>query len=226
MWSDISQSYGAANDLEEKQRILLASFLQGKKWKVLELASGNAKVLEKISQINPELQLTGIDYSKDMIVTAREVLPKANFIHWDITKLKEILSDKDFLTIFCINSLHNLPSRDYAYKVIEQAGNYILPGGYFIFDVRNKWNPFISYGYLKNRKKGLSFWTLNYLGLLRFAEQKWFKIHTCKWIYYKNREESFFNSRFKILNFLYTLYLKVTRIRFFSPYIFVILEKK
>ena len=102
MWSHLSQTYGQANDLEEKQRNLLAMFLNDTSWKVLELASWNAKVLQKIHTINPWLELTGIDYSADMIIEGKKNVPDVEFIQWDITQLNTLLQNKQFETIFCI----------------------------------------------------------------------------------------------------------------------------
>lgn len=226
MWSEISESYGNAKDLEEKQRILLSNFLRKKNINALELACWNGKILEKISQDNPSAILTWVDYNSEMIKSAREKVPHISLKVWDITKLSDIFKDDVFDAIFCVNSLHNLPHPKYIYSLLEKVWGYIAQDGYFIFDIRNSWNPFIRYGYYKNRKKWLSFWTLNYFRVIRFAKKNDFIVHCCRWIYYKNREESFFNSRFKTINFLYTLYISITKITLFSPYVFIILQKK
>ena len=224
MWSSISATYWRVEDLEQKQRRKLADFFVDKKWKILEFACGNGKVLECIYKKNKWLSLSGIDYNPSMIKKAKEVLPEGIFCVADITK-KDIGKDM-YDAVFCINSLHNLPEKKMIYKALNSMCSKLKKNWYIILDIRNIFNPFIAYGYRKNRKKWLSFWTLNYFNVISYLKGLWFDVVTIEGIYYTNREESFFNSRFKILNFLYTLYLQITRVTFFSPYIFIVLQKK
>lgn len=226
MWSDISKSYWNAKDLEEKQRIQLSSFLQSHRGRVLELACWNGKILKKVSDCNKKLILSGVDYSEDMIRVAKTVIPTASFMVGDIRKLDMIIAEQIFDVMYCINSLHNLPNPEFVYQIMSDIGVYIPSWWYFIFDIRNKWNPFIYYWYYKNRKKWLSFWTLDYFSVLRYARKNGFKVKTCNWVYYDNRIESGFNSRNSFINFLYSVYLRMTRAAIFAPYIFIILEKK
>lgn len=226
MWSNISNHYWNAKDLEEKQRILLSNFLYDHRGSILELACWNGKILKKIADNNSQVKLWGIDYSEDMINIAKKTVKGVNFMLGDIRELEKNIWWKLFETVYCVNSLHNLPNPSFIYDIFNDIGNYIPTWWYFAFDIRNQWNPFIYYWYYKNRKKWLSFWTLNYFSILRCARKNGFKIRVCQGIYYKNREESGFNSRNHFINLLYSVYLKVTKAIFFAPYIFIILEKK
>ncbi len=225
MWSGISSNYGNADDLEQKQRQKLAIFLEWKKWSLLELACGNGKVLQEIQKQNKELSLSWMDYNVSMVQQAKKIIPRWNFWVWDITKERDVGS-KNYDIVLCLNSLHNLPDTSIIYSTFETMIRTVWKWWYVVFDVRNKWNPFISHGYKTSRTQWLSFWTLNYKRVLKIFKKQGFKEIIVQWIYYRNQKESFFDSRFKILNFLYTLYLYITRYTLFSPYIFIVLQKK
>lgn len=226
MWSKIAASYGKAYDLEEKQRNLLLEYTWWKEKRILELACWNGKILEKIASHSPKQVLWGVDYNPDMVKKAQESVPSAKIIQWDITDMSSFLQGKTFDVIYCVNSLHNLPSKQLIYNCFRNIWDYLETDWMCIFDIRNAYNPFISYGYYKNRKKGLSFWTLSYHRVLRIVKKQWFRVEKIYPIHYENRKESFFDSRFQIVNFLYTLYIKCTSLRIFSPYIFIVIKKK
>lgn len=227
MWKDISKNYWQAKDLEEKQRNLLALFLKDKKWEVLELWCWNGKILHKIHQENKKLWLYWIDYSTEMIQRAQaDYWDVIHYMNWDIRDISKNVANKQFDIVYALNTLHNLPDKQLIYSTFDTMYTHTKPWWYLIFDIRNSLNPFIWYGYRKNRKKGLSFWTLNPFWILRFFKKYNVSICIKKWIYYKNRDESLFTHTNKILRFLYSIYLKITSITIFSPYIFIILQKK
>ncbi len=226
MWDYISKHYWEAKDLEEKQRILLSEFLKNKSWEVLELWCWNGKVLWKIKSLNPDLKLTWLDYNQSMIDEAKINYKWIDFFTWDIKETDKIFKKNKFETVFSLNSLHNLPNLDLINVAMNKMSDLVKNWWYLIFDIRNSFNLFINYWYRKNRKNGLNFWTLNYLKILNKFRKSWFDVIINKWIYYDNIEESLFQSKSIFIKLLYRIYLKLTSIKFFSPYIFVVLKKK
>ena len=89
-----------------------------------------------------------------MISIAKEKFPKYEFECADILTYP---IEESYDYVICINSLHNLPSKEMIYSFLKKAKSLVKLGGYLIFDIRNENNPFIRYGYRKNRKKGLVF---------------------------------------------------------------------
>jgi len=226
MWKNISNSYWNAKDLEEKQRILLSEFLQNKKWIVLELGCWNWKILDKLSKNNKNLNLNWLDYSIDMINYAKSKFSWITFINWNILDVEKIFWEKKFDIVYSVNTLHNLPNKKLIYTTFEKMIFLTKKGWYIIFDIRNSFNPFIFYWYLKNRNKWLSFWSLNIFSVINFFKKYNIEVIYNKGIYYENIEDSLFKNNNVFLRYIYSFYLKVTRFRIFSQYIFLILRKK
>ena len=221
-WDKIADTYWSVHDLEQLQRICVAEFLQHKKGTVLELACGNGKTIEMIDSYNPSLEIKWIDYNLAMISIAKEKFPKYDF------ECADILTDpieESYNYIICINSLHNLPSKEMIYSFLNKAKSLVKPGGYLIFDIRNENNPFIRYGYRKNRKKGLSFFTLNPSGIIKKLKPD-FDVIAHRWIYYTSLAQAGVKHKSFLFRKLYSLYLGLTRLKYLSPYQFIILQKK
>lgn len=224
MWKKISVTYWKAKDLEEKQRILLSNFLWDKKGDVLELWCWNWKILWKIK--NNNLNLYWLDYSAEMISQAKNDYKWIEFLNGDILDLDKSIWNKKFDFVFSVNTLHNLPNKALIQITFDKMLSLTKEGGYVIFDIRNMFNPFINLGYYKNRKKWLNFWTLNPFTAIKYFKKNNFEIILNKWVHYTNVEDSLFDTNNRLLIFLYSIYLKITSIRIFSPYIFIILRKK
>jgi len=226
MWKNISENYWKAKDLEEKQRILLSDFLKNKKWNVLELWCWNWKILNKIKNVNNELNLNWLDYSSDMINQAKKGYDNINFINWNILNVEKIFWNTKFDIVYSVNTLHNLPTKDFIYSTFEKMNFLTKKWWYIVFDIRNQFNPFINYWYFKNRKRGLNFWTLNIFNVLNIFKKFNVEVVLNRGIFYENINDSLFVSKNIFFRFLFKIYLKITSLRIFSQYIFVILRKK
>lgn len=224
-WNKISQNYWNANDLEEKQRLLLASFLLWKEWNLIELACWNWKVIQDILLNNKDLNIIWIDYNASMIEEAKNRIKWVNFINWNILEIEKIIWNKKFDYVVCLNSIHNLPNIELINIFFEKMKLLVNKNWYIIFDIRNKFNPFINFWYYQNRQKWIDFFTLNkYKILKKFRED--FEIILDKWITYNNLNEYWKINLNIILKTIYYIYLKVTKINLVSPYQFIILRKK
>ena len=221
-WDKIADTYWSVHDLEQLQRICVAEFLQHKKGTVLELACGNGKTIEMIDSYNPSLEIKWIDYNQAMISIAKEKFPQYEFECADILTYP---IEENYDYVICINSLHNLPSKEMIYSFLTKAKSFVKPGGYLIFDIRNENNPFIRYGYRKNRKKGLSFFTLNPSSIIKKLKPD-FDVIAHRWIYYTSLSQAGVKQKSFLFRKLYSLYLALTRLKYLSPYQFIILQKK
>jgi ubiquinone/menaquinone biosynthesis C-methylase UbiE len=52
-----------------------------------------------------------------------------------------------FSRVVCINTLHNQPSWSEVESMVSAAGALVKEGGSLIFDIRNGWDPLISWAY-------------------------------------------------------------------------------
>lgn len=224
-WNRLSKNYWTANDLEEKQRLLLANFLLWKNWNLIELACWNWKVIHDIQLYENNLNITWIDYNKSMIEEAQKRIKWANFINWNILEIEKIVWSKKFDYVICLNSIHNLPNIELINIFFEKMKLLVNQNWYIIFDIRNTFNPFINFWYYKNRKKWLDFFTLNKYEILKKFKND-FEIIIDKWITYKNLEEYWKKNLNILFKIIYYIYLKITKINFFAPYQFIILKKK
>lgn len=224
-WTKIASSYWFAIDLEEKQRLLLADFLEWKKWLVLELACGNGKVIEDIYKKNNSLEIVGIDYNESMIEVAKNRIPGAKFIVGDILNIDSILWQAKFDYVVCLNSLHNLPNKKLIYDFFIVMQDYVKDDGYIIFDIRNEFNLGVNYGYWKNRKNGLQFHTLNIFSVFKKFNTN-FNCVMDIWITYSSIQETWNLNMNFFKKILYQMYLYLIRIKIFSPYRFLVFHKK
>ncbi|GAB0174348.1 MAG: hypothetical protein HHAS10_02270 [Candidatus Altimarinota bacterium] len=220
-WTNYAQIYGGANDLEEKQRLFVANFLSGKTGNLLEFASGNGKVISHIREAGFKGDILGVDYNKEMVEVARTRLPNEKFIQGDILEAEKFLGEMKFDFVICLNSLHNLPDKKMIFNFLEAMKKYTKQGGYIIFDVRNSLNPGVNYGYYRNRKRGLQFFTL-FPDRIKQIFKTNFEPITDTGVNYSSPHvgDSF------VKNSLYKFYFHLTSWKWFSPYRLFIFRKK
>ena len=231
-WKDRATTYGRENDLEMIVRRKIVDFVniisQKEKISVLELGCGNGRLLKMINETcGGQVQITGVDYSSEMINEARNVGINATLINDDVAhflKVKEGEGEKFDAVIFA-NTLHNLESKEKIFDALSAAGKVIKPGGYLIFDIRNSLNPFINFGYRKNRRKGLQFFTLSTFEIKKVIKRIGLRLVDCKPIYYDNLVSAGKMNKSMIFKALYSGYLLFTRFTLMSPYILVIARK-
>lgn len=224
-WTKQAIQYGKANDLEEKQRLILADFLAGKEGDLLELACGNGKVIADIRTKNTSLRIMGIDYNPDMIEVAKSRIQDVVFLEGDILKLDTLIGGREFDYIVCLNSLHNLPNKQLIFQFLDTMKRYTKRWGYIIFDIRNHYNPGVAYWYAKNRKRWLDFYTLvpqRVKKLFSFDSELVLDL----WITYSNLAETGVKNPTFLQKIMYKIYFFIIQFRFFAPYRFLIFRKK
>lgn len=104
--------------------------------RILDIGCGNGRLAEYLSDKN--VDYVGIDSSDKLIDHARQKNPKAKFKVADATTVP--FSDNEFNTVFCIATLHHIPSVKLRQKVIQEAFRVVRSGGYLIMTEWNLWN--------------------------------------------------------------------------------------
>lgn len=221
-WSKIAHHYWEVKDLEQIQRELLADYLRDKEWSLIELACGNWQTIATILKYNQNLEITWIDYNTAMIEKAKNLFPQYQLKQADIFNHQ---STERYDYVVCLNSIHNFPSQEFIVKFFEKVKDYVALWGKLIFDIRNAYNPFISYGYRKNRKQGLDFYPLKAHHIFSLLKPH-FNILEFKGISYHSLEQAGHQNKNLLFKLLYRFYLILTKIRFFAPYQFIIVQKK
>ncbi len=228
LWKRNSKKYGEAKDLEEKQRRIVAERLSTfpKNSKILELGCWNGKILKKIHRKNPNIRLFGIDASPEMVnVAKKELVDGADISVSELLESCKVTEALGFNAVYCVNTLHNLPSEKDMEKAVRIMANLTKPGGLVIFDIRNSCNPFIWYGYWKNRRGGLQFHTVFPRKLQTVAKNSWLVLKNDISIHYDSLSEYQPGNRNFLKGVLYRIYLAITRIPLFSPYRLFFFEK-
>jgi len=104
---------------------------------LLEFGCGAAAYLSKLTEIYPDLHVSGIDYSSELLEKARSFLPKANFYISDIRKTDFLLANS-YDVVLSFSVFQYLPSRQAVRQVMEQMLRVVKPGGMILIgDVRD-----------------------------------------------------------------------------------------
>ncbi len=108
---------------------------------VLDAGCGNGRLYEflKDSGIN----YFGIDSSQNLIKIAQTNYPAGNFQIGNITKLP--YPDNKFDVLFCVATLHHIPSGKLRHQVVSELQRVLKPNGYLIMTnwnlLNSKWWP-------------------------------------------------------------------------------------
>lgn len=111
---------------------------------ILDAGCGNGRLFEFFK--DKEINYFGMDNSNNLIQIATKSYPTVNFQTGDITTLP--FSDNKFNAIFCIATLHHIPSKKLRSQTINEFYRVLKPGGYLILTNWNllniKWWPTIT----------------------------------------------------------------------------------
>lgn len=120
--------------------------------KMLEIGFGNGKLFSKVFEKAEGLQVTGIDYSADMVKTAhehnRELIGSGKLLLCNGNSDSLPFPDDQFDSIFCINVIYfwDNPSPH-----LQEIKRVLKPGGSFYATIRSKESmalmPFTKYGF-------------------------------------------------------------------------------
>ena len=122
------------------EEIIRREYRQGKPELVLDLACGTGKMTLELAKRGYDM--TGVDYSSEMLNTAREEAEKCGLgekILWlcqDMCEF-ELYGTVDF-TVCCLDSINHLTNAKDLRKTLSLVHNYLIPDGLFIFDINGK----------------------------------------------------------------------------------------
>ncbi len=96
--------------------------------KVLDAGCGNGRLFELLKE--KKVEYTGLDLSDELIAIARRQYPEIKFIVGNILDLP--LDPENFNVIFCIATLHHLPTEKIRAQAIQQFYKVLRPDGQLI----------------------------------------------------------------------------------------------
>jgi SAM-dependent methyltransferase len=100
----------------------------------LDLACGTGALSAELQRLG--LQVTGLDYSADMLGVARARLPGVNFVQADV---RDFQLPERFDLITCVfDSLNNLTEPADLGRALERMAAHLRPGGLLAFDVNTR----------------------------------------------------------------------------------------
>ncbi|OGS24451.1 MAG: hypothetical protein A2314_06125 [Elusimicrobia bacterium RIFOXYB2_FULL_50_12] len=125
-----------------------AMLFKGETCAMAELGCGEGLFLKKLAANNPCAQIYGIDSWPEILSMAEKNLAGAANVHLlNENGLATARAASSFFRCFCLNTTLNLASFDEVEKLIVEAHRILLPGGTFVFDIRNAANPVIGLQY-------------------------------------------------------------------------------
>ena len=93
---------------------------------VLDICCGTGDISVLFQKYCPNTEVTGIDFSEEMLSIAKEKAPNINFIQGNISQKESIDMERKFDICFISFGLRNLPNID---TFLENAKQYIKDGG-------------------------------------------------------------------------------------------------
>ena len=106
---------------------------------VLDVGCGDGYSTLQIAQAMPDLRFLGVDFSENMIKTARERLEsqpdltdRVDFIVGDVMELGQACGDSVYDVILSVRCLINLDSTEDQSHAIAEIAEHTKPGGYYI----------------------------------------------------------------------------------------------
>lgn len=100
----------------------------------MDLACGTGilcGILEKAG-----IEASGMDFSSGMIEIARQNAPH---IHFDVADMITYRPDQQYDLVTCTgDAVNHIPDLSNVRKIFENVFSYLMPGGYFVFDLLNE----------------------------------------------------------------------------------------
>lgn len=126
---------------EFAQFIKLMKLPKAKKYqpKVLDAGCGNGRMVDFFKQKNLNIDYTGVDNNKKLLAIAKRKHPRIKFQHGDILKLP--FPDKSFDSVWCIATLHHIPTSKLQLKALKEFKRVMMKSGYLALTVWNLWQP-------------------------------------------------------------------------------------
>lgn len=96
---------------------------------ILEIGCGNGYLAEEVEKVLAN-QITGIDFSEELLEISRSRGLKAKFVQGDATKLE--FADNSFHIILTERCLINLESFEKQKRALDEIWRVLKPGGYYV----------------------------------------------------------------------------------------------
>ncbi|MCK4387908.1 MAG: methyltransferase domain-containing protein [Dehalococcoidia bacterium] len=153
-------------DLQDRVRQVAKSLITKTNHRdILDAACGNGALILKFAHKEKEcegINIVGIDFSEGMLaLLADRLMGLGAAPEWD-TSLRDRVHlcrgllerlpfrSELFDTVICINTLHNLPSKENARTVIIELMRVCKPAGELILEIHNRNNPVIRRHFSRN----------------------------------------------------------------------------
>lgn len=117
---------------------------------LLDVGCGKGLLYENLLTKQSLLKVVGIDTDHEMLRIANEEFRnrKSDSVHFVRTLVQNLpFRDKSIDIAICINTFYNFYTKDEVVKALEEMERVCKQGGFIIFDVRNKLNPFVYLGF-------------------------------------------------------------------------------
>ncbi len=136
-YEEIAEHFSETRVMLWRDIIFLKDYVKDRD-NILDLGCGNGRLFELIK--DRKISYVGIDSSKKFIEIAREKYKNytnVRFLVGDALKTK--FKDNDFDSIYSIALLHQIPSKKYRLKFLEEAKRILKDKGFLILTVWNLW---------------------------------------------------------------------------------------
>lgn len=132
---------------------------------VLDLGCGTGKMTLELSSRGYDM--TGIDYSTDMLDVARDAAEEQGAdVLWLCQDMREFeLYGTVDLTVSCLDCINHLTTPKDVERTFKLVHNYLIPDGIFIFDINGKYkfeNIYSDRSYVMEEEGGVCIWQNNY----------------------------------------------------------------
>lgn len=149
------------------EKIIKRNYTQGKPELVLDLGCGTGRMTLELAQRGYDM--TGIDYSVEMLDSARERAASVGLdgrILWLCQDMRafELYGTVD-VTVSCLDTVNHLTSPKELKECFDLVHNYLIPDGLFIFDVNGRYkfeNIYADRAYVMEEDGGVCIWQNDY----------------------------------------------------------------
>lgn len=105
--------------------------------KVLDVGCGSGRLLSGLLE---NVGYVGVDFSKTLIEIAKSNYPEREFVLGDIADRGMWERLGQYEAVFCVASLHHLPSRELQLMVLREMKRVLKTGGFLFLSVWNLWS--------------------------------------------------------------------------------------
>ena len=141
--------------LTSRIRNKAAALAEGSTGRILDAGCGNGLLFAALQHCE-EAKCFGLDWSRELLDEAREILRKthASTAQWVRGDMQHPpLKPHSFDSVFFLNTLLNTPDWATAQQLLQGLMDLCSPGGRLLFDIRNRANPYLRLKYWWHSRK-------------------------------------------------------------------------